>query len=207
MHSRSQVLGRGLPLLGLLAGGCASNPLSLPPLSAALGGEAASLSIQADAPVDVYARVARGALKCWFGAEGSLKKTHVFHAKVDPPTAGGAAEIVVHSRDPHVQARDANTAAAGYAALRAYRVSITPAAGGSLVEAQNVRFPEAQGADMNRDVARWLAGKEDCAVIGTGGWGAGPAAPPQDAAQAKGGGPRAKAKPEAAKTKPEPKQP
>ncbi len=184
-------------MLGVLAGGCASNPLSLPPLPASLGAEAATTSINADAPVDVYARLARGALKCWFGSEGSLKKTHVFHARVDPPTAGGAAEIVVHTRD-------ADTSAAGYAALRAYRVAITPAAGGSLVEAQNVRFPEAQGADMNRDIARWLAGKEDCSVVGTGGWGAGtPLSPQGDGAPPKPGKAQAAKSP----TKPAAKQP
>ncbi len=196
MRSRNCVLGRGLPLICALAGGCASNPLSLPPLPASIGAEGASLSVQADAPVDVYARVARGALRCWFGAEGSLKKTHVFHAKVDPPASGGGAEIVVHTRD-------ADTGVAGYAALRAYRVSMTPAAGGTLVEMQNVRFPEPQGADMNRDVARWLGGKEDCSVIGTGGWNAGPApAGAQETAQSKPAGSR-KVKSQPAPAKPE----
>lgn len=177
-----------------LAGGCASNPLSLPPLPASLGVEAAAVSVSSDPPIEVYARIARGALKCWFGAEGSLKKTHVFHAKVDPPSAGGAAEIAVHTRD-------SDSGKAGHAALRAYRVDITTAAGGSHIEAQNVRFPEAQGADMNRDVSRWAAGGEGCSVLGTGGWAAAapPSAPPEP--------PKLNAKPTAASPRPAVKQP
>jgi hypothetical protein len=131
------------------------------------------VSTSSDPPVDVYARIARGALKCWFGPEGSLKKTHVFHAKVDPPSMGHAAEIAVHTR----------TEGSSHGVLRAFGISITPSGTGSVVEAKNYRFSEAEANLMTADVGRWTAGKDDCSVVGTGGWNA--AAPSADAGSAK----------------------
>ena len=57
-------------------------------------------TIAAGTPTEVYALVAGGALRCWLGADGPLKATHVFHAEAAPPAEGGAAEIVLHERDP-----------------------------------------------------------------------------------------------------------
>lgn len=190
-----QIPGVVAVVMGVLAGGCASNPLSLPPLPASLGADAQSATVAPDPPVDVYSRVARGALKCWFGSAGSLKKSHVFHAKTDPPSAGGAAQIVVHTRD----AETLQPGQAGYAALRAFQISISPAAGGSLVETQNVRFPEPQGLDMTKDVARWVGGSDGCSVLGTGGWAAAPASAVVPAAPGAGVAKKAKTK---VKTKP-----
>ena len=46
--------------------------------------------------VEVYTRIARGAMGCWFAPAGPLKKTHVFYADVEPAAAGRGAEIVIH---------------------------------------------------------------------------------------------------------------
>jgi hypothetical protein len=156
--------------LALIIGGCAPDSLtlpslptvaSLPSLPATLGAETSRTALSTDAPVDVYARIARGALKCWFGVAGSLKATHTFHARVEPPTSGGAAEIIVHTRDASQQAQGA---------LKAFRITITPAATGSVIETESLRFPVQQGAAMTADVSRWIGGEEGCSVVGTGGW-------------------------------------
>ncbi|MDX2158119.1 MAG: hypothetical protein SFW09_16585 [Hyphomicrobiaceae bacterium] len=154
--------------------GCSLDGVSLPTVSASLGsaGVATSTSlVSAEPPVEIYARVARGALKCWFGPMGSLKATHAFHAKADPPAAGGAAEIIVHTRD---------TSQPNQGALRAYRIGISPSGAGSQLEAENVRFAEAQAAAMTADVAQWASGKDGCSVLGVGGW---DALPPASAAE------------------------
>lgn len=173
-------------LLAAFSSACAEAPLTLPPVSlpsvalpslplpattSSLGADRLTATPSPDSPVEVYSRIARGALKCWFGAEGTLRKTHVFHARVDPPPAATPAEIVVLTRD------DATPA---HGSLRAFQITISPAPAGALIEAQNLKFPEPQGAAMTGDVSRWISGKEGCSVMGTGGWTAAPAtdAPP-----------------------------
>jgi hypothetical protein len=167
-------------LLGLvmLCGGCSADSSTIKNLSGegsalktltkSLGPGTMPVVTSADAPIEVYARVARGALKCWFGPEGSLKKTHVFHAKADSPTDGTPIEIAVHTREEGTS----------HGVLRAFAITITPSGSGSLVESKNIRFPAPQGDLMIEDVGRWTSGKDDCSVVGTGGWNA--AAPPAD---------------------------
>jgi hypothetical protein len=158
-------------LLALLEAGCASNPLTLPPLTSALGADVFPIPPSSDPPVEIYARIARGTLKCWFGPDGSLKATHVFHAKVDSPADGGTAEISVHTRE----------SGTSHGVLRAFGVLIKPVTGGgSTIEVQNVRFPEKDAALMHGDVARWVSGQDGCSVAGAGGWQAGPAPPAAD---------------------------
>ncbi len=48
---------------------------------------------------DVYTLIARGARMCWFGADGALKETHIFHAALDPPSRGEVAEIAIQEID------------------------------------------------------------------------------------------------------------
>ncbi len=157
----------------LLAGGCSADTSTLKTLTNSLGPGAQPVTMSPDAPVEVYSRVARGALKCWFGPEGSLKKTHVFHAKVDSPTSGTPAEIAVHTRED----------GSSHGVLRAFVISIGPAEGGSRVEAQNIRFAGPEADLMVADVGRWVTGKDDCSIVGTGGWNAGiPAGNPVPAA-------------------------
>lgn len=164
-----------LPLL--FVGACSANPMTLPPPATASVGPATSASSSVEAPAEVYSRIARGALRCWFGPEGSLKKTHVFHAKVDPPSEGGAAEIGVHTRET----------GSNHGVLRALTVTIARSGDGSLVETRNARFAEPQANQMIADVSRWIEGKDDCSIVGTGGWSATkpPPAPSKSEATAK----------------------
>jgi hypothetical protein len=155
-------------LLGsvLACGGCSADTSKLKTLTDSVSPGPLPTTVSSDPPVEVYARIARGALKCWFGPEGSLKASHVFHAKVDSPTSATPAEIAVHTRE----------AGSSHGVLRAFAISITPSGSGSLVEAQNIRFPAPQGEMMIADVGRWTGGSDTCSVVGAGGWNAG--APP-----------------------------
>ena len=173
---------RSLPILGLIAAGlagCSGNPLSLQNVSdasstetkiatsslavpgivmASLGG---STTERVEPPVEIYSRIARGALRCWFGMQGSLKKTHVFHADVSSQTTGGGAEIAIYERDKTGQAPRS---------IRAFRISIAASGNGSHVQPENFRMPENVARDMAADVGRWTQGQDDCSVVGLGGW-------------------------------------
>ena len=156
----------GAGLVLVLAGGCSGNLLQTASLNVS-----SDASVHTEKPVDLYAKIARGALSCWFGPNGSLKKTHVFHADVAPEHKGGEVDIALHERDP---------AAPTPRALRAFKISITKSANGSHMATQNVKFPEHVAKDMRADLARWATGDATCSVMGTGGWGA--AAGPEKAA-------------------------
>ena len=141
--------------LGLATAGCGN--AALPTLSG-LGGVTTE---HAEPPVEIYSRIARGALRCWFGAQGSLKKAYVFHADVAPDSAAGGAEIAIYERDKAGQ---------GARAVRAMRITIARSGGGSNVQLENFRMPEAVAADMGADVNRFVQGQQGCSVIGLGGW-------------------------------------
>ena len=144
-----------IALAGGLLAGCGG---SLSPTS--LGLPALDLSgfdqgpVIAAAPTEVYARIASGAMNCWFGAEGVLKTTHIFHADAASPTAGGAASIVIHERDP----KQANPRGS-----RAFLISITGDSGiATIVGTQAPRFPDDKGAAMRADVLAWANGATSC---------------------------------------------
>ena len=124
-------------------------------------------TIAAGTPTEVYARVAGGALRCWFGAGGPLKATHVFHAEAAPPAQGGAAEIVLHERDASL--RDQR-------GPRAFRVSFTGNSGSVRVGIATIKVAAHMGELMVRDVVVWASGGAGCQV------GALSPAPPQSAA-------------------------
>ncbi len=138
----------------ILQAGCETTSLS-----ASLG--ASPNSAHAEPPIEIYSRIARGALACWFGAQGSLKKSHIFNADVAPETAGGGAEIVIHERDP---------TADNPRSFRAYKVAIGRSGDGSNVQVENMRMPVNVAKDMDGDVLRWSKGQVGCSVVGTGGW-------------------------------------
>ncbi len=155
-------------LFAVAIGGCSGtgdSPASL--MTASLAASAGSGAFSAP-PTEVYSRIARGALKCWFGRSGSLKGTHVFHADADSPVKGGAAEIVVFERDA------ANPNPRG---LRALRIVIAPVGEGTHVGVEILRVPGAPGARMREDVIRWGGGSTACGDPITIGWTA-EAAPP-----------------------------
>ena len=108
---------------------------------------------------DLYARIARGALGCWFSPKGGMKKDYIYHAEADAPSRGGKAEIVVHVRD------DSQPNPRG---AKAYKVLITPKDEASAtVVTENVRMPEAQAVSMTQDVNRWAKGEQGCEAAST----------------------------------------
>lgn len=104
-------------------------------------------------PTEVYARVAGGALRCWFGANGPLKATHIFNAEAAPPSEGGAAEIVVHERD--AAARDPR-------GTRAFRVGFIGRGGSVEVGISPLKIAPALSELMVRDVETWAQGGSGC---------------------------------------------
>ncbi len=121
-------------------------------------------------PTEIYTRVARGILTCWFGANGPLKPSYVYHAEASPPSKGGGALIDIHTRDKEVT--DPRS-------IRAWRVAIGSGADGPSVDVQNFRLPEVYAVRLEEDVRRWAANEEGCGEAPvTGGWSAEPALQP-----------------------------
>jgi hypothetical protein len=104
-------------------------------------------------PSEIYSRIARGAMACWFSPNGPLKQNYAFHADVAPPSDNAGAEIVIHERD---------RAAPSPLSLRAYKILISRKPEGTAVEEQNLKLPEPLGAAMSQDVRRWAGGNLDC---------------------------------------------
>jgi hypothetical protein len=104
-------------------------------------------------PTEVYELVARGALGCWLGPGGPLKASHVFHAEAKPPAEGGAAQIVLHERDPTYSDQRGT---------RVFRVTFARAGAGAKVDITNVKLIPILGAAMARDVETWAAGGNGC---------------------------------------------
>jgi hypothetical protein len=119
-------------------------------------------------PTEVYTRIARGVLTCWFGAEGPLKAQYIYHAAAEPISRGGNSEIKIMTRD---------MAADDPRALRAYRVGISPSQDKTRVEIENVRLPEPLADRLKLDVERWAASEDGgCGETPvTAGWAAEPA--------------------------------
>lgn len=104
-------------------------------------------------PTELYTRVARGALACWFSAGGVLKASYFYHAEAEPLSRGGASEIVIHVRGglgPSLKG------------LRAFRVAIKPKGESAEMEITNYRLPDLLGNELKEDVERWAAGEVGC---------------------------------------------
>jgi hypothetical protein len=118
---------------------------------------------------DVYTRIARGVLTCWFGAAGPLKSTHVYHAEADPASKGGKSEIEIFQKDP---------TASDPRSLRAYRVVILPSGSTAKVEIENIKIGEPLASRLGADVLRWSQAEGGCGDNPvTGGWAAQQVAP------------------------------
>jgi hypothetical protein len=104
-------------------------------------------------PTGVYALVARGALRCWFGADGPLKATHIFTAEAASPTQGGAAEIVLRERDPSLPDQRGG---------RAFRIAFSAIASGVRVGITNLKMADAIGGLMVQDADSWAHGGDGC---------------------------------------------
>jgi hypothetical protein len=116
-------------------------------------------------PTEVYTRIARGVLTCWFGAAGPLKAGYIYHADAEPASKGGNSEIKILTRDAE---------AADPRSIRAYRIAIAPSSDGKTkVEIENVRLPEALASRLKEDVERWSGDDEGCGKAPvTAGWAA-----------------------------------
>lgn len=106
-------------------------------------------------PAELYVRIARGANSCWFGRDGLLKATHIFHADVEPPHKGAGAEIIVFERDQNVQTGNPRW-------LRALRIVISRSGGRTEVDAQPHKIAAEIGTRLVDDVYRWAAGNISC---------------------------------------------
>ena len=115
----------------------------------------------AQPPPEIYARIARGALGCWFAPSGPLKRTHIFHADVAPPSDNTGAEIVIHERDDAAQSPRS---------IRAYRIVIARAPEGTFVSGENLKLPPALATRMDEDIHRWAKGQAGCNTPGAEAW-------------------------------------
>lgn len=158
MSARAIVICAGLIAMSL--SGCAASiedidlptgALSIPDVSMSLP---ETFATPTGSPADIYARVARGVLKCWMGAEGPLKATHLFHAVSEPARKGGRSQIALYKRlEPTTRKRGAKAAT----------ITITPSGGSADVVFTNLRLADRFADGFNTDVHRWAAGKEECA--------------------------------------------
>lgn len=99
----------------------------------------------------VYTRIARGANTCWFGLRGTLDRTYIWHARAEPESKGGMAEILIHERFEKNQR-----------GLKAFSVTIAPKGEGAAVSVQNLKMPPENGKQMTSDAYRWAKGNVGC---------------------------------------------
>jgi len=136
--------------LGFTAGGllgCAGGP-DMSALSTAAVPTVTEIST-----TEAYARVARGANKCWFGPRGRFGSTHVLYAEAAPPSSGGAVEMVVHERD--------RTSERPWGA-RAARIRMSGGVSGPAIDFENLRLPDSEADRMRKEVWRWAADDLTC---------------------------------------------
>lgn len=147
-------------LAGLLCGGCSGlSPLpTLPDISDALSLNQGAV---VGSPTEVYSRVARGAMTCWFGTTGPLKASYVYHAEALPAAQGGKAQIVIHERDR--LSEDPR-------GLRAFRVQIAPNGDTARVAVENLKLEAQLASSMEKDVHRWAGGAIGCTEEEAGAW-------------------------------------
>jgi hypothetical protein len=168
----------GAPLIAAILSACAgagqqAQPLSLPKLPS-VGSISEAIPVAIGQPVgsatDIYARIARGAMSCWFGTNGPLKKDYIFHASADAPSRGGKAQIVIHQRDP----TQPNPRGA-----KAYQINIDPTGESSAtIKTENLKMTDAFATAMTGDVGRWSKSDQGCAENSTVvGWVPAPPAP------------------------------
>jgi hypothetical protein len=167
--------------LGSLAGGCSGNggttALGLPSASDLNIGSLPSMAALVPesrivgTPTEVYTRVARGALTCWFGAAGPLKSRYIYHADADPPSKGGRSEIVIFEKD---------NAADDPRSMRVYRLVISTVDEKTKLEIENLKISEPLATRLKGDIDRWAANEEGCGEAPiTAGWSAAEKPQPQ----------------------------
>ena len=149
-------------LAAALVAGCAGGGAQIQPLtvqeSPSVGALPEPTAVAIHQPIgsatELYSRVARGAMSCWFAVGGPLKKDYIYHATADAPSRGGKAEIVIHRHDP----TQPNPRGA-----KSYRVEIEPKGeSAAAVKTENLKMPEAFATAMADDVTRWSKGDQGC---------------------------------------------
>lgn len=159
--ARLGLTSRSLGVVASLLVGACSNASA--PTLPTLPDIAEALSLHEDevvgSPTQVYARVARGALACWFGTAGPLKANYIYHAAAAPASQGGKSEIVIHERDRTSE---------NPRGLRAFRVAIAPKGETASVAIENLKLPDPLATSMDADVRRWAAGGIGCTKGGEG---------------------------------------
>lgn len=139
-------------VMAALAGACAGGS-ALPALPA-LPDLPPNEPLRASGRVtDVYTRIARGSSACWFGADGALKGSYIFHAEVAPPSKGEVAEIAIHEIDrtqPSPWGR------------RVFRVQLVPVDGATSIAVDNLAMDEEIARRMRADLFQWIDGKPAC---------------------------------------------
>jgi len=174
---------RNLPhhaLLGLAAlcsgplGGCSGSGSALPSLPELTGSVTEAPVV--GSPTEVYERIARGALTCWFGATGPLKAGYVYHAAADPPGKGGNAEIGVHER---------NRLSDNPKGMRAYRITIAAEKDSTTLTFENIKMLEPMAQSLEADARRWATGEIGCTPAQSGGWSENTPMPPAPESEGK----------------------
>lgn len=148
-------------VLGGCAGGGGDAPAltlpempKMPDLSAVSSITAPAEEAPQGSATELYTRIARGAVGCWFATNGPLKKGYIYHAEADAPSRGGKAEITIHVRD---------MAQPNPRGPKAFKVTIDPKDEASAVLAsENLKMPEPMAEAMKADIGRWSHGELGC---------------------------------------------
>lgn len=105
-------------------------------------------------PTEVYERIGRGAMSCWFGSKGTLKSTHIYDAVAEPASQGGRAEINIRARNEGPQ---------GVRGVKAFVIVIAPSGDDQTsVTSSNLKLPKDEGDLMSKSVMAWATGNQGC---------------------------------------------
>ena len=149
LHSTGRLAAIAISALALNACGEAAKLPQLPQLTGSVG---EPMRAPGSVP-EVYARIAQNSRACWFGPEGALKTTHIFHADLEPPSRGEIAELVVHELDRGGESRWGR---------RVFKVSLQPSDQQTAIAVDNISMPTEIGSRMRADVFQWSQGGTGC---------------------------------------------
>ncbi len=149
LHSTGRLAAVAISALALNACGEAAKLPQLPQLTGSVG---EPMRAPGSVP-EVYARIAQNSRACWFGPEGALKTTHIFHADLEPPSRGEIAELVVHELDRGGESRWGR---------RVFKVSLQPSDQQTAIAVDNISMPTEIGSRMRADVFQWSQGGTGC---------------------------------------------
>jgi hypothetical protein len=130
---------------------------------ASITAAAAALPLSGNTPTldgttsDIYSLIANSALKCWLGAGGPLKGTHIFHADVPAPSSAGVygdVDIAIHERDP------TQPSPRGTRVVRIALVAETSAR--TRMNLQFGKLPADLVQALEKDAIAWAHGKDSC---------------------------------------------